>query len=369
MGRVVAVKQPIGNWELGQDQMRARLLLGAEGRLWTMRYGVTGNGSTDRFWDWLVPGVAGAPVTAFRLLITVFVLAIGPLNYFLLKRYRRLHLLLITVPVSAAIVTAALFVYALASDGVATRVRARSFTELDQRLGQAACWSRLSYYSGLAPGDGLVFEADTMMLPIYPGDGSRWREVDPPLRDIEWDGEQYLTRGWLRSRTPTQYISVRSRATERRLTFEGSGELKRVRNELETRVRHLFVRDDAGRYYMAKDLAAGASAELDSASDEEAAKKWTMLYAANLPQMPADFREYEGSIFGFRRYYGSTSDVEPELDRNLLEKRLRAALLEPRPGEGERRAYIAIVDRSPEVDFGLPDVQEQGSFHVIRGTW
>ena len=64
--------------------------------------------------------------------------------------------MVLTVPLAAAITTLALFAYAILADGFETRVRAHSFTTLDQRTGEAACWSRLSYYSGLAPGHGLI---------------------------------------------------------------------------------------------------------------------------------------------------------------------------------------------------------------------
>ena len=103
----------------------------------------------------LIPGVGSAPVNSFLVLISLFVVAIGPVNYFLLQRQRKLYLLLITVPLGAGVVTSALFIYALVSDGLGVRARARSLTRIDQTSGRTVSWSRQSYYAGLAPSAGM----------------------------------------------------------------------------------------------------------------------------------------------------------------------------------------------------------------------
>ena len=102
-------------------------------RTWESRHGMTPDSANPDFANLLVPGVGLAPVTEFRVLITVFVLVIGPLNYWLLKRTNRLHLLILTVPLVALALTSGLFAYAMLSDGLSTTVRVRSFTTLDQR--------------------------------------------------------------------------------------------------------------------------------------------------------------------------------------------------------------------------------------------
>ena len=44
--------------------------------------------------------------------MTAFVFLIGPVNYFLLKRSRRLYLLLVTVPLGSALIIGSLFGFA-----------------------------------------------------------------------------------------------------------------------------------------------------------------------------------------------------------------------------------------------------------------
>ena len=118
---------------------------------WYQRHGLSLSRDNRDFWNMMIPGVGRAPVTAYLVLISLFVLVIGPVNYFLLQRRRRLYLLLVTVPAGAGLVALVLLNYALLSDGLGVRVRARSVTLIDQREGQAVSWSRQCYYAGLAP--------------------------------------------------------------------------------------------------------------------------------------------------------------------------------------------------------------------------
>ena len=202
MGMVVAIaddaaagKRAIWNWLLNS--------LTAQRWDWTQRQRPVGrcrrmssSGTSD--------SRRGAPSgQRFRVLITLFVVAIGPLNYWLLRRRRRLQLLVVTIPLGAAAVTLVLFGYALVADGLGTRVRVRSATLLDQRHGRAACWARMMYYSGVTPFGGLTFPADVAVLPFdfVPGESGARRQ------DMIWEDDQRLVSGWLPARTPTQLLT------------------------------------------------------------------------------------------------------------------------------------------------------------------
>ncbi|MBC7852614.1 MAG: hypothetical protein IAF94_04185, partial [Pirellulaceae bacterium] len=140
---------------------------------WSYRHGMTFVGHNDGFWNWHIAGVGAAPVFSFMLLASLFAVAIGPLNYLVLGRIQRLSMLLFTVPAGALIVTAALFLYAIASDGLGVRTRVRSYTLLDQRSGQMVSWSRQTYFASVAPSRGLKYPTDTLVFPIVlkPRDG------------------------------------------------------------------------------------------------------------------------------------------------------------------------------------------------------
>ncbi len=91
--------------------------------LWNQRNGLSTTRENRDFWNLLIPGVGRVPLLEFQALITIFVLGIGPVNYFLLRRRRKLHLLIVTVPGIALLVTLLLLGYAVLADGLGVRVR------------------------------------------------------------------------------------------------------------------------------------------------------------------------------------------------------------------------------------------------------
>jgi hypothetical protein len=375
MGQVVALPTNFGNnprWFSGNNDglERTAASIGATRLQWEQRTGVLLDAGNADFWDFIIPGVGQVPVTAFQVLITLFVVAIGPLNYVYLKRRGKLHLLMITVPLCALLVTFSLFGYALATDGLGVRVRVRSYSEIDQRRGEAVCWSRLCYYAGLAPSQGLRFSGETVVLPIDP-------KIDDPAggltRQLSWtdDGEQHLKEGWLRSRNLTQYLTLRARRSQVRLAIkvDPSGGLQ-VENQLGTNIQELVVCDAEGKQFAAKELAAGQQTVLNEGANlDDAYQRMSRAFEDQKLGPPPGLDGYDllrGSYrYGYYpsmprgqggeedRLEGSLSDV-----KNLLMQRKLAP-----------RTYLAIVDQSPEVELGTPSARQEASFHVILGHW
>jgi hypothetical protein len=347
-------------------------------RSWQARHGLSPEAPNPDFGNWLVPGVGLAPVTAFRVLITLFVLVIGPLNYLLLKRVHRLHLLVVTVPLAACALTGALFAYALASDGLSTTVRIRSFTLLDQRQGEAATWARLSYYAGLAPGQGLLMPSDTAVYPIIPSEysGDAVTELLTE-RELIWDENQArMTRGWLRSRRPTQYLTVRAAKTDMRLQVALGQEKVRVKNDLGAEIIYVTVVDPNGGLYGGENIAPGATIDLAPNKFPNIAHKWRTLDLEHAPAPPAELddisraRQFALSRRGYYFGYASGSESTPlsENTQSLLIRHWTTFLEDPTPN-WRRRTYVAVVKTNPQVATGLESYEEEASYHVIGGHW
>ncbi len=356
-------------------------VLGPDRCLWQMRHGLSTDGSNSDYWNLQIPGVGRTPVGSFLMLITLFVLAIGPLNYWLLRRKRKLHLLVLTVPVGAGAVTGLMLLYALVADGLSTRVRVRSLTQIDQRRGHAVCFSRLSYYAGLAPADGLRFPEDVAIYPFEYGAYYRYYRRRNSEREIVWDDGQRLTKGWISSRTPMQLLTVRSRPSERGLTLldDGGSGQPRVLNRLGTPIRHLFVRLPSGDCGRAEDVGAGATVELTPITQTQMGKQLNRITTNNsLDASPRDPRGYYGrrprrrSSDAFATYDGSAwADTWATQEDSCLERAI-ASLRSPHGGDGAlatRGSYAAIVEQSPEVELGVESAREEASFHVILGRW
>jgi hypothetical protein len=365
--------------------------IGTDRLLWSQRHGISTVRDNPDFWNLLIPGVGLVPAMTFQVLITLFVLGIGPANYLLLRRWKRLHLLVVTVPLSATVVIAALFGYALAADGLGIRVRARTLTQIDQARGEAVCWSRLSYYCGLAPWGGLRFPADVAANPLEAAPA----ESATSAREVIWRDDQWLWRGWLSSRVPMQLLTVRSRQTtagldvraapEAAVSGEGQGRTWSVQNRLGTRITYLAVRTEDGQYHhLADALEPGQSAPLRPIDPASAASTLARLGQAHAPAFPRGMdpgamRNYYNSRISYRRMramgfnspYFSQRTTEQRSSR--MEQELARLLGQAPTGNAPAglgpRSYVAIVDRSPEVVLGLDRAREEGSFHVIHGTW
>lgn len=357
--------------------------LGPDRWLWYRRQGLSLERKNADFWNWLICGVGLAPVTEFRILITVFVLAIGPVNYFWLRRRGRLHLLVVIVPLAAMAVTLSLFAYAMVADGLDVRVRARTFTQLNQRTSEAVCWSRLSYYAGLAPSNGLMFPDDVAVTPLTANDSG---DSDMARRQsLAWSPQQqHLASGWLASRTPTQFVTVRSRSSQAGLRFlppRGSTGLQ-VENQLGTRVIRLLLADENGKHFRATEIAAGGRGSLeavDPADEEGAIFDFAKDRQPSVPDgfvLPSATGFSSPRVYRYRPYDNSLAGAS--LANGLLETQLRDAVMgpgrhvswaKPKGFELRPKSYLAVVERSPEVVFGVDDVREEDSLHVVVGRW
>jgi hypothetical protein len=294
-------------------------------------------------------------------------------NYWLLKRWGRLHLMVLTVPLLAGVVTAALFAYAVVSDGFGTTVRARSFTALDQRTDEAATWTWVSYYSGVAPG--LTMPADVVLYPVIPG-WSRY-SVDSAVgtkRDLAWhESEADLKSGWLRARTPTQYLTIRSRNSPHELQFAAPPGKLRITNKLGADIDYLVVIDEQEKVWTGEKIDLNAVTFLRPTERDEAARQLRRLVSENAPEAPEAlaggntyYRQYQMNRGRYGQYY-----VEQTLADNLASDALAEITgIDGTSGlELAPRSYVAVTKTGPEVELGVRGADEQDSFHVVVGQW
>lgn len=347
---------------------------------WQKRFGFSQTQENEDFWNFLIPGVGLAPVTSYQVLISLFVIVIGPVNYFLLRKRQKLHLLIFTIPAFALLVTTLLIGYSVIADGLGIRLRARSYTLLDQRQGEAIQWARLCYYCGLTPSNGLTFPDDVAVVALkemptshrYNNSGRnyvyRWDEYPSPAQ------AQRLESGWLRPRTPTQFATVLSQPSQAKIevTRSGDGQVQ-IENQLGTRIEKLLLRDEDGSYYWASGIEAKQQATLEPAVEEDVGLELLQLRAENHPRKPRGF-DPNSNRYG-RRYY-SYSDYSnfgvdsPNSDESILEYRVGDMLPPSRTGPDlPKRTYLAIVQRDPHLATGHEDAELEASLHVIEGRW
>lgn len=343
--------------------------------LWSVRNGVSlSDSNADSYWNFAIPGFGMAPVMLFVALISVFVVVLGPVNYAWLKRRNQLSLLIFTVPLGALFTIFSLSAYALLGDGVSTRVRTWSVTELDQRNGRGTSFSHQTYYAGIPPWGGLTFPSDAA---VYPVDQLEERmgwgrdfELKRATRAANWDEGQNLTRGFIASRTLSQMVVIRPFQSERKLLFKED----KVTNQLGVPVKHLFLRGGDDRVLYCANLAPGET-EMLRAMEEGDQTAIKDLIAGAKPQLMEDFDStaVSAAIMGSSRtrYYGGTRTytATAEGDGVLLEElqlfedpvRTKTTIAP--------QTYMAIADQAIELPLGSKSAVEVMSLHVIRGKW
>jgi hypothetical protein len=336
---------------------------------WATRHGFSARKDTDDFQDFLIPGVRGVPVYAFLFLITAFTILIGPLNYILLWRRKRLFLLVMTVPVIAFATSVVLFGYSMVSQGFSVKSRARSLTILDQKSQDAVTVSRVAMFAGLPPSGGLRYSPDTAVFPIWPA------EKEFENGRVDWSDGQALTSGWLRSRTRTQFLTVNHRRERGRLEISGpvDGKLK-VANGFEWSIEALLVADRNGNPYYAADLRPGETAELSPATKADRQQLDALLrHPLEAPDEVKDNRRdrHRRSPFSFgrRRRYRYT-ELPVKYSDNLVERRISEFLgIRLEGSKLDASSYLAVFAENPGLNVGVDDPTEFDGYHLLLGYY
>jgi hypothetical protein len=344
--------------------------IGANQYLWTNRNGIsarTSNKDNEEFLKFLIPDVKSVPVNSFLALMSLFTIIIGPLNYFVLRRRKQLYMLVVTIPVIAFFTSLSLFAYSFVAHGFGVQSRVRSLTILNQHNNTAVTTSRLAFFAGMAPSDGLRFSPDTAVFPLWPRSGEFESGV------VDWTEQQALKSGWLRSRTRTQFVTLSHRPERQRLEV-GTPENNQltVSNGFEWKIEALVVADEHGVLFVGNNLSAGGSSRLQQAKESDFTK-----IAKLLERYPLDAPERNGNNpfdFQFDRrrssYYRIQFFSEIRFSNSLMERtlsRVKKQLIQDE--KLPAHSYIAIFQENPNVELGIEDTVEQSGFHVLIGYY
>jgi len=340
--------------------------LGSNRLLSTNRTGVAGRANNGDFMMFLIPGVQSLPVFAFLIFITVFTVAIGPFNYYMLSRRKRLNLLLISIPAIALVTSLLLFMYSIFAHGFSVKSRVRSVTLLDQGSQTAVTTARLALYAGFTPSDGLEFSQRTAVTPIWPS-GQTFESGR-----VDWSQTQALRSGFLRSRTRTQFLTTQVRDERGRLTIQSSDAEMNVSNGLEWNLAALIVTDGEGRVFAGQALSAGESTKLSPISEQD--RKLALgLLGRSTPAAPAGLRADNSWALRTRSYYRDmraqrTYDISVgEMERQI------SGMSSAVNGDQQfrKRSYLAFVAEDSEqfpVELGT-DATVVDGWHIVIGYY
>ena len=250
-----------------QFWVSAGLVTSHEQLRWIDRNGVDIAAGNESYWSWLIPSVGRPPVRTFLIVNTLFVIVIGPLCYFVLRRYHRLYLLYFFAPALALLVTTSLFAYALAVDGTRTKTRIRQISWIDPSGGSVLEQSRQTYYSVFGTDD-LRFPADVLVSPL----------VNRPIRDryrsrsssaagqgsVRWSEEhQWFGGSFLPPRDQAQYLVTRPRRLNAEFGFSFKSDHAELNNGFGVSIERFVVRDRNRRFFVGENIPKGGVGRLE----------------------------------------------------------------------------------------------------------
>jgi len=336
---------------------------------WSKRHGFSPTRFNDGYWEYLIPDVGLAPVNSFRVIITLFVLAVGPLNYTWLNRRGRMNWMLFTVPAAALLVTCALLGYAMVTDGVSAKSRIRSLMDIDQQAGQASILARQTYYAGIAPAGGITFDEQTAVFPVDHDAAERTYRGGQD-RNLEWtDGGQVLQSGYLPSRTTSQFLTIQSQTSSLQLQFtrDAAGKPTAAKNLLGAEAQVIVIRDYDGTFYIVEDCPNGADCKLTEATLADVGDltdPYIELADRSLP--PGVDLSLLGNSQNRWRFSNSRLGA-PTSETSRLEQSIEQALLRWKsqpPG-----SYTAILKDNTLLDCAVRSKDRKHELHIIRGNF
>ncbi len=308
-------------------------------------YRIAGEVSTGVFtWDAGIPGVGKPPVVSFLVLITLFVAVIGPINYVMLWRLRKLYLLLLTIPAGAALVTLAIIGYAIIADGLGVHARVRSISIISPD-GIAVTWSHQSYYASMAGSRGLRFSESAWVMPVIAPDYFRG------TKDVLWRSGQVWRGAYFQSREllPVNVVEV----DRYPISVEYDGH--RIRNRLGGTALVVYMQDEDGKWWQATNVASGQEANLQPVEPEAVKNSLRSKFAARLEKiylLPVRARAM------YARPLRTSGDLFTILFKEVAE-------LQPLPA----RPFIALLEDAAWYPLGTRPVQETDSLRVVLGSW
>lgn len=202
----------------------------------------SGMNLASEFMDVLALEIPTIPLHWLFFVMLLFVILIGPVNYFVLKKFHREMLLLATTPAISLLFCLLVIGFITVSEGWYSRAKAYGITLLDQENRLAATRVMLGIYAPVPPGGGFVFPVDEK-LNFY-GAG----EIDLSLNE-----GQHFRSGLLQPRIPlfAAIECVTPQREQLRIVREKGG--ISVVNGLGVKLTGLGVVDDEGRLFVTDD--------------------------------------------------------------------------------------------------------------------
>lgn len=170
------------------------------------------------------------PLFALFLVMAVFGVIIGPLNYWYLQRKGKQLLLIFTTPVISIIFCLFVFLFITLYEGWNSHGAACGFTLLDQTEHHADTYASVVMDAAFRPSGGFTFSADELV--VFKGDG-KIEVLDAP--------GQTIASSVMKPRVPLKYTIKRTEPRREQLDIVFRGDKATITNGLGVEVESLVI--------------------------------------------------------------------------------------------------------------------------------
>ena len=221
------------------------------------------------------------PLFALFLVMAVFGVIIGPLNYWYLQRKGKQLLLIFTTPVISIIFCLFVFLFITLYEGWNSHGAACGFTLLDQTEHHADTYASVVMDAAFRPSGGFTFSADELV--VFKGDG-KIDVLDAP--------GQTIASSVMKPRVPLKYTIKRTEPRREQLDIVFRGDKATVTNGLGVEVESLVILSyDNFIFRHDQPLSPGESITLDGMLSDQTPSQ------VNLPQIATMlFEETEAQV-------------------------------------------------------------------------
>lgn len=266
-------------------------------------------------------------VSLLIVLVFLFALLLGPVNFYFLNFYSKRILIFVSVPLIALVCCSIIFVYFLLFEYGRLNIFRQSFVMLDENTNTSIVIGGELIISGKAMNDTLSFPINSI---IGTGRSRYGRELSSLSKGMRLDKNQNLTYNWIRAKEPFVYNVVSIKQDRSRVEFNKGVSDYEILNGLGADISVIYYREDSDRVYQGSNIKAGSKATISKTSNR--------------------YRMNSGTIdlFSIFKNYNKQVDSAESFAKNL------------RPGE-----YIAVLKKDPFLKQDLDrkaDIREMGCF-------
>lgn len=265
-------------------------------------YAVSAETEDDWFYRNLISSVGKPPIWTFCFIVTIFGAILGPGLLYVTARIGRRSLMILLVPALSLVATICIILYGVFHEGFSSYNRITSVQFVDSQSGNGFAWSRQNFFNSLTPKDGLVFDRDTFVRAVESSAGRS--QPSSPRENVSYfitRGEQEVWNQWVKPRQQQQLLighPLRGQSLPIAAEVNSDKRLE-LTNLSDDQILLAVIRSRSGDYYLAEDVAGGASRALEPIDKSSVSAGVAKRMVDLRPESPPELRQ-SSSLLGFR---------------------------------------------------------------------